>query len=94
MPHRPSAQAGDDDQQAVEQAVVGSHLEHAVLRSAYLIDQRPRGRLTRSPGCRPLVTATYRCRPAARSSMRGSKRSGAVLTQTIDWFAGFFISAS
>ncbi len=47
---------------------------------------------TRSPAFKPDVTATFRPSSGSVVTVRGSKRSGAVLTQTTVWLAGLFIS--
>ena len=49
---------------------------------------------TRSPAARPDVTAALTPSSGSAVTGRGSKRSGAVFTQTMAWFAGFFTSAA
>ena len=46
---------------------------------------------TRSPAARPEVTTTVAPSSGSTVTTRGSNRSGAVLTHTMLWLAGFFI---
>ena len=71
-----------------------SHLNMSGSRQRIWLIRVAARTATRSPAFNPEVTATLAPSSGSVVTGRGSKRSGAVFTQTMVWLAGFFISAA